>query len=82
MTDIDFKKYGWSNPDMLYWTSAKIISSLIAASLLADPTRKFLYCWEEAGLQWIVENLKEENFINAWTWDLVQEWKNKHRSAA
>ena len=42
MTDIDFKKYGWSNPDMLYWTSAKIISSLIAASLLADPTRKFV----------------------------------------
>jgi hypothetical protein len=74
MTHIDFKKYGWSEPDMSYWTAARIISYLVNASLRADPTRKFLYCWEEAGLQWIAENLKEEDFINAWTADLVQEW--------
>jgi hypothetical protein len=58
-----------------YWTPQKIISDLIASTLMNDPDRKFLYCWEEAGLKYLAENPAT---MNAWTYDRVQEWKLSH----
>jgi len=65
----------------LVWDECKIMSDLLSAAHNADPTRKFLYCWEEAAYKYLDEHWRD-GYINAWTYDRLQEWKAKQKVPA
>ncbi len=61
----------------IVWDEFQIMSDLLSAAHNADPSRTFLYCWEEAAYKYLAEHWKSGT-INGWAFDRLQDWKVKN----